>query len=74
VTDEAEILRDGGDEPEEPVSLRTRVGQVAIAAAILLLLGLAYLHVAIPPAPAGRPAPAGHLPGPCWVCHMVSRS
>lgn len=41
---------------------------------LLLVVGFAFLHVALKPVAAGKPAPERHYPGPCWVCHIVTNS
>ena len=62
---------DDGDD-DAPVSLRTRVTGIIFAVLLLLVVGLAFLHVALKPVPAGTAAPGRHYPGPCWICHTVT--
>lgn len=40
----------------------------------LVLLAAVLLHVFIVWVHPEQEAPEGHIPGPCWACHMVSSS
>ena len=66
------VGEDGDD--DAPVSPRTRLMGIIFAVLLLLVVGLAFLHVALRPVPAGKAAPGRHYLGPCWLCHTVTSS
>jgi hypothetical protein len=71
--DNGTIIEDE-DSEESPAPLKTRIVGLVIAAAVLAVLVLGYMHVTLSPVAPGQAPPAGHYPGPCWACHMVSES
>jgi succinate dehydrogenase hydrophobic anchor subunit len=60
-----------GDD-DAPMSIRTRVTGIILGILLLLVVGFAFLHVALKPVAADKLAPESHYPGPCWVCHLVT--
>ncbi|MDO8915468.1 MAG: hypothetical protein Q7W16_05235 [Coriobacteriia bacterium] len=72
MTDETGLPVDEDGDDGAPMSLRARVTGIFFAVLLLLVVGFAFLHVALKPVATDRPAPEGHYPGPCWVCHIVS--
>ncbi|HEY5112948.1 MAG TPA: hypothetical protein VIJ45_02425 [Coriobacteriia bacterium] len=60
------------EEPDEPMSLRTKV----LAAVILTVFALGGLFLMLrmgsPTISSSRTAPAGHYPLSCPVCHTVT--
>jgi hypothetical protein len=74
VTDETEVPVEEDGQDDAPVSLRTRVMGIFFAVVLLLVVGFAFLHVALKPISGGATAPKGHYPGPCWACHTVTSS
>jgi hypothetical protein len=72
VTDETGIPVGEDGEDDVPASLGTRVMGIFFAVVLLLIVGFAFLHVALKPIAGGVTAPKGHYPGPCWVCHTVT--
>jgi hypothetical protein len=71
VTDDTMTPPDEGDS-DTPMSLRARVTGVIVGILLMLVIGFAFLHVALKPVSAGAPTPESHYPGPCWVCHIVA--
>lgn len=60
------------DEDEAPPSLGARAAMIAATAAIMVVVGVAFAHVALPRVASGEAAPKGHYGGPCWACHWVT--
>jgi hypothetical protein len=72
MSDETGVPPGGDGDDDAPVSPGTRVTGILLAAALLLVVGFAFVHVALKPVGAGAAAPQSHYPGPCWACHMVT--
>jgi hypothetical protein len=59
-------------ESEEPDSPRARLVQRLVAVVVLLVVGVVFVRFAIPPVTATQARPAGHPPGSCVLCHLVT--